>query len=509
MRSRCYLALGENQPALFWAQCVIQAQPVDTATDLAQWLYAHLLAARACLTPVGAGAAIDLLTAAYQRCPSNPQINKCLATNLISQFGDWSTARQLLGQAKPDSTLPREHALFDIQSQIYNGTAKPETLTQAIVGYSQQYLQPLKAAQPTPTSSQQPAARKRLGLASPLLGASPVYFMCIGALRHLAQDFDLVFFHTGKVQDWATAEFRNLASDWHEVSGLTAAALANLMRHSQLQVLLDMGGWMDHTLLQAMAQYPAQRQYKWVGGQSATTGLSGYSGYITDCHQSPPETATLYTEPLAVMPNGYVTYTAPPYMPAVRCATESSSTPFTAGIVAHPKKLSAVFMRYLRGQIRAYASASKQPVNLCFIGWRFADAKLQQRINQMLGLNAQAQRGPVNVMYRSGHGHVQQLELVAALDWVVDTFPYSAGVTALEALALGVPIRTHAGAHFSERHGYSHARFAGMQHEDTLLIHLGALGSISHRHHGQTLLGSDCARLDHVSLAKSLSQLFD
>lgn len=506
--SRCHLALDANQQALHWAQCALQSQPAHHS--LAQWQYAHLLAARAELAQGGLDAAIGWLTAAYKCGQTNPHVNKLLAESLINRYGDWSAASQLFSKPGTSLPLPRDHAWFGIQSQIYNGCAKPETLTRTIVDYRQRYLSPLAIAQPTPRAAPDHPAphRKRLGLASPMFCASPVYFLCIGALRHLAQDFDLVFFYTGKVQDWATAEFLSLASDWHEARGLSATALTSQMRRSNLDVLIDLGGWLDQTLLQVMAQRPAPKQYKWVGGQSSTTGLRTFNGYITDCHQSPHETAALYSEPLAVMPGGYVTYTPPPYMPAVRAATPDISNTLSAGIVAHPKKLSALFLRYLRGQIQAYAFASSQPVNLCFLGWRYGSDLLQQRINLSLGLDDQARHGPVHIQYRAGTGHAQQLELVAALDWVVDTFPYTSGVTALEALALGVPIRTHAGPHFSQRHGYSHARFAGMQHEDILLSQLGALGSHTHKHRGQTLLPPQCDRLSHVALAQSLSQLF-
>ncbi|MBP7779918.1 MAG: hypothetical protein KA045_00065 [Burkholderiaceae bacterium] len=530
--SRCYLELGKQQLALHWAQQVIQALPFDTAKRIdqpaspqahqiypahqAHWFYAHLLAARAYLALGDTDAAISLLTSAYKRSQTNPQINKQLALSLIDRYGDWSAASKLFKQANAAATMPQSYACWVIQSHLYNGIAAPEALTQSIVRYSQHHLCSRPAAQPSPefesmaTCGTRPPGRKRLGLASPLWCASPMYFLCVGALRHLAQDFDLVFFHTGKRQDWATEELRSLSSDWHEASGLSASALTQLMRRSQLHVLLDMGGWLDTTLLRAMAQRPVQRQYKWVGGQSATTGLNVFDGFITDCHQTPADAVALYSEPLAVIPGGYVTYTPPPYMPAVRTDThgEAHSNTLEAGIVSHPKKLSAGFLRYLRGQIQAYAGASTQPINLCFVGWRYGDALLQQRINQALGLDAQARHGPVNIHYRGGNSHAQQLQLVSALDWVVDTFPYTAGVTALEALALGVPLRTHVGPHFSQRHGYSHARFAGMCPQDILLSNLGALGSPTRRHHGHTLLAPDCARLNHVALAQSLSHLF-
>jgi hypothetical protein len=510
--ARCHLAIGSSQTALHLVQCVILAQPA--AASLAQWLYAHLLVGRAQRTLGSTDAAIAALTTAYQRSQTNPQINQLLAECLIDRYGDWSAARQLLVQPGAAPSQLRGHAWFAIQSQIYNGLGKPETLTQKIVAYSQQYLSTPATVQTTPAASH-PAkppklTRKRLGLASHMFCASPVYFLCIGALRHLAQEVDLVFFHSGKVQDWATAEFHSLATEWHEASDLGATALASLMRRNQLDVLFDMAGWLDQTVLQAIAQRPARQLYKWVGGQSATTGLSCFDGYITDCHQSPMQTASLYSEPLVFMPSGYVTYTPPPYLPAgpsVASDQAGSQHAATAGIVAHPKKLSAAFMHYLRGQIRAHALGGGDPVNLCFIGWRYADALLQQRINQTLGLDASASDGPVSIHYRSGNSHAQQLELVAALDWVVDTFPYSAGVTALEALALGVPIRTHAGQHFSQRHAYSHARFAGQQHDDILLSQLGALGHSGPRRTRPTLLPPHCARRDHVALAQSLSQL--
>lgn len=504
-QSRCLLHLGKFSEAMSAAVVALETIP-DKRCSLAQ--YARLNIARSLRQKGGRlSDALKLLAGWVIEFPRHPLLRQYLVECLCKAHGDWKMAARL---AKPLFKKPgheRDVDWFLLNRQLFCGAASPEALSQDIQSFAVRHQQPFSAArvvESCKTSLRSATHRHRVGLVSTLFRASPVYFLCVGALRLLSRDMDLVFFSRETSQDWAAAELRSIASEWHEVGGLRVDALDKVLRNSNLDALIDMSGWIDPAVMHTLAMRPVARQYKWVGGQSSTTGIRAFDGFICDEHQVPANLSHLYSEPLAHMPGGYVTYVEPAYMPESRARTPHADG-HMVGVISHPMKVSPAFLAYLRQHIEQYAQQDGPSVCLQFIGRRFADALLQRRIDAALGMDADGRREQVRLEFVPTTGHRAQLEAVAALDWVVDTFPYTSGVTALEALALGVPIRTHAGAHFSARHGYSHARFAGLRDSDVALQQLGPFAPSNLVKTGTTLLQGDCPRRDHQRLAHDLA----
>lgn len=476
--------------------------------------YARLLLARALRKNRQLETATQLLAQWITEYPGNPQFRWLFADYVSRATGDWPLAQRTVQSLRDEPGFTAELDWLGIRSRLYNGSGSPDQLTADIRRFASQRLghgrdvpsAHLGSSDRAAVARRTPSARPRLGLVCGLLNASPVYFLCMGALKHLAGEFDLVFFSRGPSAGWAAEAFQSLATEWHEVEGATADALAQRMRERDLHAAIDMCGWMDLVVLDAFTKRPVSRQYKWVGGQFATTGTSAFDGFVSDRYQIPSTGAHLYSEPLAIMPGGYVTYTPPPYMPEP--LPQIAGVRPAVGVVAHPIKVSVPFLRYLADQIDLHNASDGVPLTLRFVGSLYAQVPLQRRINTALRLNGGQQRGAVTVEYRVTTGHVEQLRAIAELDWVIDTFPFTGGVTALEALALGVPIRTHAGAHFSARHAYSHARFAGLDDYQINLQRLGALGRSGPVRNGRSLLPEDCPRKQHERLARDLARLF-
>ncbi|NBO42545.1 MAG: hypothetical protein EBU92_13715, partial [Betaproteobacteria bacterium] len=124
--------------------------------------------------------------------------------------------------------------------------------------------------------------RPKVGLISPLFNASPVYFLTIASWIRVAKQCDIVIFNRGHTSNWASDEFRQLAVEWQDVQEMDAPKLANHIWESRLDVLYDLGGWMDPIALKALSVKPARQMFKWVGGQSVTTGLESFDGWIGD-----------------------------------------------------------------------------------------------------------------------------------------------------------------------------------------------------------------------------------
>lgn len=509
LAARCCQHLGQQVQAQHLATQALHLDPDHT--------YATLLNVRLHQSAGDLPGALKLAAWGFKQAPHNGLIRRALADLLVPMHGDWHGAQQLMRPLAGNVCHAAAVSAFWVKHRQYNDAQSGLQLSQQIVRFARQNLQ-LPAQPPaTPQAAKPHAAvrisgastgRKRVGLVSPLFRAGPVYYLCFGALREWAQDVDLVFFSRSGLNDWATQELRTIAYEWHDLTGATAHTMHAQLKNAQLDALFDLSGWLDIEVLKALSSKPAPKLFKWVGGQVCTTGLNSFDGFITDKFQTHQQYTALHTEPLLALRAGYVTYTPPPYMPQAR--RPDPAGPPVAGVISHPMKLSEAFLAYLRDQIQTYAQQGGRPVVLRFVGKRYGLQPVQQRLRaalfgteeQMLHTNAH-----VELQFVSTQGHAGFLEAVAALDWVVDTFPYSCGLTALEALHLGVPVRTRPGAHTHERHAYSHCRYAGLGDDDILLSKLGAFGPPTLQKSGHSLLQPGSARLAHRALADSLNQL--
>jgi predicted O-linked N-acetylglucosamine transferase (SPINDLY family) len=186
---------------------------------------------------------------------------------------------------------------------------------------------------------------------------------------------------------------------------------------------------MDPIALQALSAKPARQQFKWVGGQSATTGLESFDGWIGDAWQSPATLQSLYSEPLIQIPDSYATYTPPSYLPKPNA--KKSATPC---IFSNPAKVSNPFLQQL----------SKMPGKKVFIHRQYRYPQVQERISAALD-------GKVEFVIPKTH--IEALQELNRHATMIDTFPYSSGLTAREALAMGTKIKVlNIGNLFCERH---------------------------------------------------------
>lgn len=361
-----------------------------------------------------------------------------LADLAMNQFGDPLEAVNLVRPLAADSLYAVDAELTTLMASLYdrNDWNKPgnaNLLSNKVKQFASKYLVlptlTLPDFEDRSKSYKSVRYRPKVGLISPLFCVSPVYFLTIAGWQHVAKGCDLIIFNRGHKVDWATEIFKEISDQWINVQHLNAEQLAKQVRNADLDVLYDLGGWMDAVALKALSTKPARKMFKWVGGQSVTTGLTVFDGWIGDEQQSPSRLQSLYSEPLINIPAGYSTYTPPDYLPSP--AKQKSKTPC---IFANPAKVSRAFLRELK----------KIPGTKVFIHNQYRYSQVQERIQSILGQDAQF------VIPKSHQEALQSLNSHATM---IDTFPYSSGLTAYEALALKTQVQVlHVGELFCERH---------------------------------------------------------
>jgi len=321
----------------------------------------------------------------------------------------------------------------------------------------------LGAALPHPVAAPHPPGfdperRLRVGFFSGHLGHHPVGWLTLSAIEALPEaEIEVACYSLKPKNDVLAQRFHARAELWRELQPrLDNAALAAAIRADHPDIVVDMGGHGEGGRVTALAQRAAPVQIKWVGAQSATTGVPAMDWMLTDAWETPPGSEAHYTEALLRMPDGYACYTPPPWAPPVAALPALSRGHITFGCF---NNLSKITPEVLTAWGRILASLPW--ARLVLRTHALSDPPTRAR----LITRAAAAGMPVERLEL--HGPASHEALLAAyndIDIALDPFPYAGGLTACEALWMGVPLVAMAGSSFAGRHAVSHLNNIGLGH---------------------------------------------
>jgi predicted O-linked N-acetylglucosamine transferase (SPINDLY family) len=418
---------------------VLDPAALDAATNLAQ-----IWAARA------PGLAEPPLERALAVLPAvAPALN---ALALLRQNGADNDAALLWFRraeaAAPDDPRIASNALFHLG---YTAISRPELLERHL-RWARRHAPP--SAAPPPRTVPDPARRLRIGYVSADLARHPVGFFLLPAL--LGRDpltIETVCYSGRAEGDAMTARLAAAADRWVETASLSDAALAERVRADAVDILVDLSGHTGGHRLAVFAARPAPVQATWMG-YPGTTGLAQIDHLIADPVQVPPGEERWYVERIARLEPGYVAYAPPEDAPAVAPLPAARTGRLTFGSLNNLAKINP-------GVLALWAEVLKAvPGARLLLAWQsLGDPKVQARLRTMA---AAAGIAGDRLILRPGAAPADFLGLYGEIDLALDPFPYSGGLTTLEALWMGVPVVTWPGERFAGRHAASHLGQAGL-----------------------------------------------
>ena len=294
----------------------------------------------------------------------------------------------------------------------------------------------------------------RIGYISPdfRLHAAAYFFM------PLVRDFDAASFEVtcyarGK-RDRVTSLFRQKRVQWKDVSRLSARDAARLIERDGIDILVDLAGHTQGSGLPVLARRPAPVQMTAIG-YMATTGLRAVDYFLSDIYCSPWDMgARGFSEKVLRMPHSHLCYA-----PVLRDMPKSGGeAPFvkngyiTFGSFNNFSKVSDDMLALWRGVLERMKGARLVVKSkICSIA---AGRKIVKERLQRFGIPlAQVELRPYSPDY---------LEQYTDIDIVLETYPYTGGVTTCEALYMGVPVITKAGGTHGSRFSTSILENAGL-----------------------------------------------
>ncbi len=293
-----------------------------------------------------------------------------------------------------------------------------------------------------------PERKLKIGFVSGDLRFHAMLFFVLPVLE--ARDksqFEIFCYSTTAKIDPYTQDFRTASDQWRDVRGLSKSDLAQLVVHDKIDILIDLSGHAPHNRLPAFAAKPAPLQVAW-GDYVDTRGLETIDLLLGDAIHTPEAEDKFYTERVVRFAPDYICYRAPAYAPPVAPAPVLAKGFVTFGTFSEVTKIGPASIKLWAKVLKAVPTAK-----FLLNGYLLADTSRQGRI-----ISAFMDEGisTDRLIFKNGGLHAAFLAQYADVDIILDTAPYSGGLTTCEALLMGVPVLTLPGDRFCSRHATAH-----------------------------------------------------
>jgi len=355
--------------------------------------------------------------------------------------GAMAASRQAMA-LRPDDPEAHSNLLLNLH---YHPGYDVRTIAEEHRRWNRQHAVPLQKFIGPHANDRNPERRLRIGYVSPDLRAHVNGRTLLSLLEHHDRGaLEIVAFAQVLVPDSLTEQLRACTDQWHNLVGLADEPAAELIRRQQIDILVDLAGHTAQNRLLLFARKPAPVQAAFLGYPD-TTGLSTMDYRLTDAYADPPgQSESYYSEQLLrVSPCAWC------YRPTCRPpVTARPAGPITFGCFNTFAKVTEPMLALWGGILQA-VPRSRLLLKAAGLG----SPSVRERV---LAIFAQQGIAPERLELRglepTQGGH---LALYGQVDLALDTFPYHGTNTTLEALWMGVPVVTLAGASHVSRVGVS------------------------------------------------------
>ncbi len=273
----------------------------------------------------------------------------------------------------------------------------------------------------------------RIGYVSPDFKSHAVAFFIAPLLRgHDRSRFEVYAYANVQVEDATTARLRAACDSSCNVFALGDDALADRIRADSIDVLVDLAGHTAGNRLLAFAHEPAPVQLTYLGYPD-TSGMAAVGFRVTDSWCDPPENEAFYSEKLLYMEGGLHCYEPPADAPPVARAPALSNGHLTFGSFNNTAKITETVIARWASLLRSVPDAR---MHMKFT--TLADPTTAAQYREWFARYGVA---PGRLTLLGGnYDHGAHLAEHAAVDVILDAFPYHGTTTTCEALWMGVPV---------------------------------------------------------------------
>lgn len=362
------------------------------------------------------------------------------------QVGDYVTGMYALRRALAlDPTDPQVHLslIFWLDMHPY---ASDIVRRQARTRFEHQFVLPLLPPVRAYPNDPDPDRPLRIGyVSSDLFACSAVFSHGAVILGSSHTNADLYVYATDSPRagpnDEVTDLFRRAADVWRDVTGLSDAQVADMIRSDKIDVLVDLGGYSSGGRMLVFARCPAPVQITgW--GHATGTDLPCFDYTVADAVTIPPGDEHRHAEGILRVPS-IITYVPSGRYPI----TYQPHDPPVFGYLGRSEKLSAACLAAWADILHAV------PGSRLFLkngDWEEPAGRALVLVQLgALGI------GTDRIEFRGATVNGEHLAAYNEVDVHLDAFPHGGGVTTMDACWMGCPTVTLRGSTIPGRVGAS------------------------------------------------------
>ncbi|MHC4886354.1 MAG: O-linked N-acetylglucosamine transferase, SPINDLY family protein, partial [Planctomycetota bacterium] len=255
--------------------------------------------------------------------------------------------------------------------------------------------------------------------------------------------------------DAVTGRIRESCDVWRNLSPLSDQQGDQLIRNDHIDILVDLAGHTAKNRLPVLVRKPAPVLVTWLGYPD-TTGVGAIDYRLTDAESDPePFADELSTERLIRLTGGFHCFAPIPTPPSVAPPPARVAGFVTFGSFNNFNKVSPTCMDQWAAVLAAVPGS-----HLLVKAKSLASEGVRNRfLQEMGGRGVESQR---ITLLSSAASIEEHLATYHRVDIALDTYPYHGTTTTFEALYMGVPVLTVAGATHAARVGVSILTHAGL-----------------------------------------------
>lgn len=297
-------------------------------------------------------------------------------------------------------------------------------------------------------------ARLRVGYLSANFRAHPLaFFFWPLLLHHDRTRVEVYCYAAGTREDAYTRAMRAHADVWRTAADMTDETLARQIRADEIDVLVELDGHTGGNRLPVLAYRPAPVLLAGIG-YMGSTGLPFLDGFLTDgaCVPDRAVGQAYFAEPLRLLPTCHLCYAPIKELPEPGPLPCFAAGQITFGCLNNFSKVTDELLEDWADILR------RVPGSRLLLKHRVFDS-------------AEGRRRVCGRLRRAGIGSEcvrmeglseDYLTTYQRIDIALDTYPYTGALTTCEALAMGVPVVTRAGARPGSAFGRSILQAAGL-----------------------------------------------
>jgi predicted O-linked N-acetylglucosamine transferase (SPINDLY family) len=261
---------------------------------------------------------------------------------------------------------------------------------------------------------------------------------------HDRSRFDVFVYSAAPTADAVTQALGNAADGFRDVAGFSDNAISQTVRGDRIDILVDVSGHNPGGRSGAILHRPAPVIIGWLG-YPATTGLRGVRYRITDSRLDPEGSEAHWTESLLRLEAPSIAY-GPPPGPALQPVSRGAGEGVTFVSLAPMTRINEAVLDAWATILKGVPGST-----LLFKAAAFSANSTREAVTASL-----AERGvEASRLAFAGYdrGRNDYLRAIASADIGLDTFPVNGMASTCDALSVGVPVVTMAGAAHAGRLG--------------------------------------------------------